>query len=696
LALVSALPEAACAVDANFDYLEKWGPRTKAWVAAHNHATTSRLTGDRRYPAYLKSLLENADRERRSGQIGPGRLFQNRDWVYNVDVGAAGGKGVLRRSELQAFIHDDNRWQDLLDFDKLNRLEGRSWTLIQLIFSPSGKRCLLQLTDPSSSKVDWREFDVTEARLVEGGFSIDAIAPAGLAWKSDDAVILISEQNAGSEESVAGPSSVRLWRRGKKIDQSQAIFPAERVGAPLGLFSNEDHLNPGENVVHICRQSGENRIDWWAVGPRLELTRAAGPLCTDYPYLFEDHYILRLQSDWSDGEHKAIAGSLVAIARSEMHEDRPRLEIIRPPTPDTAVIRPFSAAGALFVQANHLAKGQVWRARRGETGWRCEVIGLADQSVFLFGGDSSSHVAFARAEGLLQPPSLLAIGADDGPPIEVARGYAGFDTTRFVIEELEAVSSDGVAVPYSLVKPRSLQPGRISPVLINGYGAHGIPNSAGFSNALGQLWLEQGGLYVHAYVRGGNERGPKWEVRGRERQHTYDDLVAISKDLIARKLTAPKRLAFIGHSSGGLLGGVMLTQHADLFGAIVLKAAVLDLLRLDLLEADIKISEADFGSVTDPRAADFVKRTSPQQGLRRGGNLPIPLIITSTTDTRVEPAQSRRFAARMESLGHKALFYEVPEGGHGLARTPDERAHLDALVYTYLAQQMHLVGVSTQ
>jgi prolyl oligopeptidase len=170
--------------------------------------------------------------------------------------------------------------------------------------------------------------------------------------------------------------------------------------------------------------------------------------------------------------------------------------------------------------------------------------------------------------------------------------------------------------------------------------------------------------------------------------HTYADTIAVAEDLIHGNVTAAKRVGFVGHSAGGLLGGVMLTQRPDLFGAIVLKGALLDQFRMDLIVSGPAAWVEEFGSPEVPRELAFLKRTSPFQNLKARSSACRPLIITSAADQNVLPGQPRRFAAKMQSLGMPFLFYETEDGGHFFAATPTQRARLDALIYVYLARQL--------
>jgi prolyl oligopeptidase len=343
----------------------------------------------------------------------------------------------------------------------------------------------------------------------------------------------------------------------------------------------------------------------------------------------------------------------------------------------------------LLLFGSRLGYSRLWRSTFTKDAWTTDRVPLPDHGMIIQGAaDIHSDTAFVRYESFLQPPSLYSVDMAHNAVAPIVGAPADFRTDAFLVEEREAVSPDGVLVPYSLVRPRDFSFNGASSALVVGYGSRGGTQLPAYSAALGRLWLEQGGVYVLANIRGGQERGREWAVSGVGRQHTYEDMIAVTDDLVRRKVTAAKRIGFMGHSAGGLLGGVMLTQRPDLFGAVVLKAPVLDQFRMDQIALGQTAWEGEFGSPDIPQERAFLERTSPFQNLRAQTNFPKPLIITSTTDETVSPAQARTFAAKMESLGMPFLFYESSDGGHGLTSTPAQKNRLEALIYVYLARQL--------
>src|SRR5690606_2945038 len=228
-----------------------------------------------------------------------------------------------------------------------------------------------------------------------------------------------------------------------------------------------------------------------------------------------------------------------------------------------------------------------------------------------------------------------------------------------------------------------------NPTLMYGYGGSQVRYPPNYSGTVGKLWLEQGGVYVLANIRGGGEFGPAWHQAGlkTKRQVVYDDFIAVAEDLIARKITRPEKLGAVGGANGGLLMGVMFTQRPDLFNAIVCQVPLLDMLRYHLLLAGASWMD-EYGDPDVPEERAFLEKLSPYHNIDAGTDYPEIYFETSTKDDRVHPAHARKMAKRLEELGKPFLYYENTDGGHSAAANQREAARRAALEYTYLARKV--------
>ena len=197
-----------------------------------------------------------------------------------------------------------------------------------------------------------------------------------------------------------------------------------------------------------------------------------------------------------------------------------------------------------------------------------------------------------------------------------------------------------------------------NPTLLYGYGGFEISLNPSYSASRGKLWIERGGVYVLANIRGGGEYGPKWHQAGlkTERQRIYDDFIAVAEDVIAKNITSPKHLGIEGGSNGGLLMGVMFTQRPDLFNAVICAVPLLDMMRYHTLLAGASWM-GEYGNPEDPVEGIFLRSISPYHNIDPEADYPEVFFITSTKDHRVHPAHARKVAKRMEDQGHDFLYY---------------------------------------
>jgi prolyl oligopeptidase len=286
-------------------------------------------------------------------------------------------------------------------------------------------------------------------------------------------------------------------------------------------------------------------------------------------------------------------------------------------------------------------------------------------------------------------PSTLYLYEEDGNINKVKSLPQFFDADKYEVKQNEAVSKDGTKIPYFIVYNRNIKYDGRNPTLQYAYGGFEISLTPRYSATIGTEWLNNGGVYVLANIRGGGEFGPKWHLAAlkQNRQKAYDDMIAVSEDLIKRKITSPKHLGVMGGSNGGLLVGVMLTERPDLYGAVVCQSPLLDMKRFNKLLAGASWM-GEYGNPDIPEEWAYIKKYSPYQNVSGDKKYPPVLFTTSTRDDRVHPAHARKMAALMESYGNPVYFYEYTEGGHSAGVTNNEVAFESALTFSFLLMQL--------
>jgi prolyl oligopeptidase len=327
---------------------------------------------------------------------------------------------------------------------------------------------------------------------------------------------------------------------------------------------------------------------------------------------------------------------------------------------------------------------------RGEWGWPETALPTPENVAVHLGSTSrKSNRVFYSYDGFLTPSTLALADAEAGTGEVLRAAPARFDASTHVVEQFEATSSDGTKIPYFVTRPRDLAMDGHAPTIIYGYGGFQVSKPPAYIPEMGKLWLENGGVYVNANIRGGGEFGPAWHqaVLKENRQLAFDDFAAVAADLHRRGITSPRRTGIYGRSNGGVLTSVTMTQHPELINAAVIESPLIDMLRYHELPAGASWI-GEYGDPRIPEEAAFIARYSAYQQLRPEAEYPRVYITTNTRDDRVHPGHARKFAARLADQGHDHLYYEETSGGHSNDADPVANARRWARHYVYLSQQL--------
>jgi len=662
-------------------------PRTRAWLDAQHDRIVTTL----RFKRFSDVALQAAqDVSRFEALAVPGGIPLRDGWIYQHWSDGQHAKGLWRRARFDAFVRGQSQWEVLLDLDALCARENKSWVFLEAVFSPGGKRALIRLADGGSNVNEWREFSIEGGAFVTDGFVVPAALAAYADWRDEDTLLVSADFGPGSLSAAGEPLVVKQWKRGQALRDAEEIFRAAADASSAEIFMHEnDGLPAGPRSLTILSRDKNLAHTWWQIDGHGRATRMTMPSQISSFTSIAGHYVFHSSSDWVTGGRTWRAGDLLAIRKTEITKPEPEVRLVLSVGPDEAVQFVTRAKNALLIHGTALGASALWAVKPWKDWSTTRVAMPANGSIAPCTVDDRSTDAFVLYQTYLQPPTLYRVAVETGGATSMAGDVAPqFDTSRLVTEHWQAQSADGTRVPYFITYRKDLRFDGSTPTLIHGYGAAGASLSPRYSATLGKLWLERGGVYVDANVRGGVERGQKWHVTGVHRERTYEDMLAIADDLIRRRVTRPKRIGIMGHSAGGLLAAVVMNRRPDLFGAAVLRSALLDQFRMDLAMGTPGASYPEFGSPLEPAGLAFLQRTSPFQNLQRRPDFPVPLIITAANDQNVFPAQARRYAAKLERLGLPFYFYEAPEGGHAAAASRLEQAQLDALIFSYLERQL--------
>ena len=675
----------------DYSYLEDADdPRTRAWIKTHNDRMATALQGAR-YRSFSDRALRAVQEVSRFEALAvPGGIPLRDGWMYQHWSDRKHPKGVWRRARFDAFVRGEPQWDVLLDVDALSARENKSWVFLEAVFSPAGKRALIRLSDGGSNINEWREFSIEARAFVADGFVVPAALAAYADWHDDNMLLVSADFGPGSLSAAGEPLVIKQWMRGQSLREARELFRArpDASSAEIYLHENETSAHGPRSITILTRDKHLSHT-WWQIDERGRAARMTLPSQISSFTSIAGYYVFHSSSDWTIGGKTWRAGELLAIAKAEIAQPAPDVRLILAAGEDEAIQFVTRARDALLIHGTALGAGVLWAAKPRQDWSTARVAMPTNGSIAPCMVDDRSTDVFVLYQTYLQPPVLYRVDVKAGRATPMAGDVRPqFDASALVTQQWQAKSADGTFVPYFITYRKDLRFDGSTPTVVHGYGAAGASLSPRYSPTLGKLWLERGGVYVDANVRGGAERGQRWHVTGVQRERTYEDMLAVADDLIRRKVTRPKRIGVMGQSAGGLLAAIVINRRPDLFGAVVLRVPLLDQFRMDLAMGVPGSSYAEFGSPQDPVGLAFLQRTSPFQNLQRRSDFPAPLIITAGNDQNVFPAQARRYAAKLDRLGLPFYFYEAPEGGHAAAAGRVEQARLDALIFSYLDLQL--------
>ncbi len=681
LVLLTALAAlgAAAGGDEQYQWLEEvQGEKALAWAREHNAKSTKVLEARPEYKAIYKRTLEILDSKEK---IPMPRLLG--DTVYNFWRDDAHERGIWRRTTLASYRTPAPQWETVLDIDALAKAEGKAWVFHGAeCLPPADTRCMVSLSQGGSDASVEREFDTKSKDFVKDGFSLPE-AKSRVAWRDEDTLWVGTDFGQGSLTTSGYPRIVKVWKRGTPVSAAKTVF--EGKTEDVASSGQSEILSDGRYDIVTRVPAFFKQEAFLDLGDHL--VKLDIPEDADIRVFFHGRLLFSLRSDWtpSSGGKTYHEGSLLSAAVDDLLRGVRKFDVLFEPGERTSLATVDRTKDRVLLRTLDNVKSRITALSLDGDAWKkTEIPTPGVGTAYLSATSDQSETFFFTYEDFTTPDSLW-VSENGGAPAKVKTMPAFFDATGMTTEQLEATSKDGTKIPYFVVRPKGTKTDGSAPTLLYGYGGFEISEVPTYNGVLGAAWLSRGGVYVLANIRGGGEFGPAWHKAAvREKHiHNFEDFAAVAQDLIARKITSPRRLGIMGGSQGGLLVSGTMVLYPELFHAVVAQVPLADMRRFNHLLAGASWM-SEYGDPDKPEDWAFMQAWSPFQLLKADARYPTPFYWTNTRDDRVHPSHARKMVAKLEALGHPVYYFENTEGGHGSGAVNKQTAQVDALQYAYL------------
>ena len=678
-ALALAAPGFTAAAQNNEDpYLwleEVDGTQPLAWVEEQNTGTLKVLEAVPEFKAIHARNLEILNSDARIPEVAIQGAYLYNFWQDSEHV-----RGLWRRTSQDEFQKSDPAWETVLDLDILAAAEDENWVWKGAsCLPPEFRRCMVSLSRGGGDATVSREFDTRFRAFIKDGFNLPE-AKSRVDWRDANSLWVGTDFGEGSLTTSGYPRTARLWHRGTPLAAAQIIFagtPEDVSAGALSIHTPEGRYDMVNRTPAFFR--GDHFI---RLGERL--VKLDLPEDVNFEGFFKDEMLISLRSDWTTGDRTYPQDALLAIHLDRFLQGNRDFHILFEPSERISLGQVATTRDKLLLTTLDNVRGRLYRLTPADGSWSREEIPLPGLGrVRISASSEDSEIWFYSYTDFLTPSSLFLVAG--GKPLQVKSMPAFFDADGMEVVQREATSRDGTKIPYFLITPRGFAANGKSPALLYGYGGFEISMTPQYSGIAGTAWLERGGVYALANIRGGGEFGPRWHQAAlrAERHKAFEDFIAVGEDLVATGVTSTQHLGIMGGSNGGLLVGASFVQRPDLFKAVVCQVPLLDMRRYNKLLAGASWM-AEYGNPDKPEDWAFMKTWSPYQNVKEDVDYPRVFFRTSTRDDRVHPGHARKMVASMLSMDHPVYYYENTEGGHAGAANNNQRGYATALDYAYL------------
>lgn len=645
---------------------------TAAWVEAQNKVTWAFLESIPFRGALQARLRNLMNYERISAPFDEG------DWRYFYKNDGLQNHAVLYRTPLRRADATTEVFLDPNTFsaDATTALRGVS-------FTKDGSLAAYQVTEGGS---DWRKVKVVDtATKKQVGETLEDVKFSGLSWRHNEGFYYSSyinpDKHQGSQLSTKTSNHRLMWHQlGTPQSQDVLVFGGdERPTRYLGGTVTEDQRYL---VVTAAQNTSGNQVLIKDLDdPQGEFVMVTDDYQSDCTIVHNQGSRFFMLTNIGAPNYRVVSFDLAQPTKEHWADVIPETE---------HVLTASTGGGKLFATYLVDAKTQVKQFDlKGKLEREIALPGIGTAGGF--SAKENDQDLYYTFTSFTTPATIFHYDIAGGQSTLYRRPKVDFDPDAYVTRQVFYQSKDGTRVPMFLVHRKELQPDGQHPTYLYGYGGFNNSLTPSFSSSR-IAWLEQGGIYAVANLRGGGEYGERWHRAGTKlnKQNVFDDFIAAGEYLLAENWTSSARLAIAGGSNGGLLVGATMTQRPDLAKVALPAVGVLDMLRYHTFTAGAGWAD-DYGTAEDsPEMFEYLRAYSPYHALRPGVAYPATLVTTADHDDRVVPAHSFKFAARLQEFhrGENPVLIRIQtKAGHGVVSTEQQLA-LDADVYAFVWANM--------
>ncbi|MFN2501726.1 MAG: prolyl oligopeptidase family protein [Pyrinomonadaceae bacterium] len=646
---------------------------TKAWIAAQNKLTDSYLASIPQRQAIKARLTEIWNYERYSA---PSKITDN-FYVYSKNDGLQNQSVIYKTSSINEpgkVFFDPNK----LSVDGTAALGGSS-------FTDDGKLWAYSVAIAGSDRSEWKVMEVATGKLLP-----DTLAPnryGSFSWLKDNSGFFYGSYapvEKGSElKSNTFFQKLYFHKLGTPQSEDQVIY--ERPDNKEYFVSG--NVSEDGKWLLISVGKGTERMNMVYFKRLTNSKSPITPLVTDlknsYSFIGNDGSVFYFRTDKGASRGKVVKVDVLGKG--------PEWIEVVPESVDTLNgVQFINNQFVLNYMKDAYTRIKIYE-RDGRFVRDVELPGIG--SAGGFGGRRKDTETFYSYSSFNAPPTIYHYDMRTGSSKVFRQAKVKFDPTQFQVEQVFYTSKDGTRVPMFITYKKGMKLDGNNPTILYGYGGFNIASTPGFSVAR-IAWLEMGGIYALANIRGGSEYGKTWWEGGSrlKKQNVFDDFIAAGEYLINNNYTSKKKLAVQGGSNGGLLVGAVLNQRPDLFGAALPAVGVMDMLRFPKFTIGWAWT-SDYGSPDDPTDFKAMYAYSPYHNVKPGTKYPPTLVTTADHDDRVFPAHSFKYAAAMQAAqaGDAPILIRIEtKAGHGAGKPTSKQIEEVTDIYAFLVKSLDM------